>query len=231
MIQELAMDTDRAARYAVAPYTSPFLAIYDLWVIRLSNSFAWRCAAETMLSLYDEHLGRRHLEVGPGSGWYLANTTAASEQITLMDLNPTPMEFTSRRLADRDTTVDTVIGSVLEPVPASAGTQYDSIGMNFVLHCAPGGLDDKGIAFTHLGRILADDGVLFGSTILNRRPRTRFGRALSFAYRRIGAFNNDADDRAGLERALRESFRHFQIAEVGDVTLFRARRPRREVQP
>ncbi|MGY4102025.1 class I SAM-dependent methyltransferase [Nocardia sp. R16R-3T] len=225
----LVRDDVDAARAAVAPYTRPFLGVYDLWVIQFSNRFAWRCSPEVMLHLYNEHLGRRHLEVGPGSGWYLANAELPAEcSITLMDLNPTPLAYTRQRLeAAGDCVVSTVSGSVSEPVPEGAGYGFDSIALNFVLHCVPGSFAQKGVAFGHLAHVLADDGVLFGSTILNRRPSTLFGRALSLAYGQVGAFNNTDDDRAGLEASLAAAFKKFSIAEVGDVTLFTAQRPRR----
>uniref|UniRef100_UPI003F49697D class I SAM-dependent methyltransferase n=1 Tax=Nocardia suismassiliense TaxID=2077092 RepID=UPI003F49697D len=218
---------DQAAR-AVAPYTRPFLTIYDLWVIRLSNRYGWRCPAGVMLKMYRENLGARHLEIGPGSGWYLANTPVpATAAITLMDLNPAPLAYVRRRLEALGCEVRTVVGNVLEPVPAEAGSGFDSIGLNFVLHCVPGDFAAKGVAFTHLVRVLDDDGVLFGSTILDQRPSTLFGRALSAAYRRVGAFNNHGDTRPGLEAALAAAFRVYSITEVGDICLFTARQPRR----
>ncbi len=220
-----------AEHEAAAPYTRAFLTIYDAWVIRLSNRFAWQCNAKVMLDLYNQHLGHRHLEVGPGSGWYLANTTATPgpAHITLMDLNPTPLSFTARRIEAADRVVEPVCGSILDPVPAEAGTGYDSVGINFVLHCVPGDFATKGVAFRHLANALADDGVLFGSTILGRgrTPRTLFGRALTAVYRRVGAFNNRDDDRGDLETALKDSFGEYSVTDVGDVSLFTARRPRR----
>lgn len=221
-------DTKNEASRAAAPYTRPFLTLYDLWVIRLSNRFAWQCPAEVMLGLYNDNLGRRHLEVGPGSGWYLANTDlSATESITLMDLNPVPADFTARRLADSGCAVETVNGNVLEPVPGAAGGGFDSVGVNFLLHCVPGGFGEKGAAFRHLAKVLDDDGCLFGSTILAQTPPTMFGRLLYCAYGRVGAFNNGRDARPELEVALRAAFREYSIAEVGAVTLFVARRPRR----
>ncbi|MET8427837.1 class I SAM-dependent methyltransferase [Nocardia sp. NPDC004860] len=217
-----------AAQIAAEPYTPVFLAIYDVWVIKLSDRFAWRCPAERMLEPYDKLVGARHLEVGPGSGWYLVNTQLPADcAVTLLDLNPTPMEHTRRRLQGKAGRVETVTASVLEPVPAEAGSGYDSIGINFVFHCLPGSFAEKGVAFTHLAQVLADDGVLFGSTILNQRPATLFGLALTAAYSRAGAFNNGADDHAGLEAALTAAFADVELTDVGDVTLFTARQPRR----
>ena len=217
-----------AARVAAEPYKPAFLAVYDLWVIKLSDRFAWQCPAEVMLEPYNRFVGPRHLEVGPGSGWYLANAQMPSESvITLMDLNPDPLAHTRRRLEQDGREVHEVVGSVLDPVPDSAGTGFDSIGINFVLHCLPGDFSEKGVAFRHLARVLADDGTLFGSTILNQKPRTLFGRALTAAYSRVGAFNNAGDDRAGLESALESAFAEVELTDVGDVTLFTAGKPRR----
>ncbi|MEU3011737.1 class I SAM-dependent methyltransferase [Nocardia asteroides] len=222
------MARDDREHKATAPYTRAFLTVYDVWVIRLSNRFAWRCDAEVLLDLYNRHLGRRHLEVGPGSGWYLANAAGPNPvELTLTDLNPSPLAFTARRVQEAGRAVESVRGSVLEPVPAAAGRGYDSVGVNFVLHCVPGDFAAKGVAFRHLAEVLADDGVLFGSTILGQRPRTLFGRALSEIYCRVGAFNNRDDERGALERALGAAFDEFTVRDVGDVTLFTGRRPRR----
>lgn len=213
---------------AVAPYTAPFLSIYDMWVLQLSNRFAWRCPTQRMLGMYDTNIGARHLEVGPGSGWYLTHASFPVDrpQITLLDLNPTVLGFVERRLGDR-ADVAAVVGSVLEPVPAAAGDGYDSIGLNYVLHCVPGDFTEKGAALQHLARVLADDGVLFGSTVLGRdRPlKNLFGRALQEGYNRVGAFHNRGDDRDGLAAALGQAFADVQLRDVGDVTMFVARTP------
>ncbi|MBF6137742.1 class I SAM-dependent methyltransferase [Nocardia otitidiscaviarum] len=218
-----------AEQVAAEPYTPAFLAVYDWWVIRLSDRYAWRCPAEEMLKAYNAHLGHKHLEVGPGSGWFLANTSTITPDstVTLLDLNPTPLEHTRRRVQAKGCTVNTVTSSVLEPLPDTAGDGYDSVGINFVFHCLPGSFADKGVAFEYLARVLTDDGVLFGSTILNQRPATWFGRALTSAYTRAGAFNNAADDRPGLEAALRAAFTEVELTDIGDVTNFIARGPRR----
>nr|WP_280220346.1 class I SAM-dependent methyltransferase [Nocardia neocaledoniensis] len=182
-----------------------------------------------MLVRYHQHVGRHHLEVGPGSGWYLAHTTAPLDRVTLMDLNPSPLSYTARRLRRTGAVVATARGSVLEPVPTDAGSEFDSIGINFVLHCVPGDFAEKGVAFRHLAAVLADDGTLFGSTILGRDAPapTLFGRALSAGYSQVGAFNNADDDRVGLVDALRAAFDDVDLTDVGAVTLFAARSPRR----
>lgn len=224
---------DKQVQAGAAPYTTPFLTVYDLWVVKLSNSYAWRCDAKQMLDMYDAHISDRHLEVGPGSGWFLAHAEfpTPNPSVTLIDLNPNSTKFTERRL--RDAQVTTVTGSVLDPIPTEAGRDFASIGINYVLHCVPGNWDQKGVAFQNLAQVLADDGVLFGSTILGRdRPaKNLFGRALMAAYNRIGAFNNRDDDRRGLESALGAAFVDVELTDIGDVTLFIARQPKHAANP
>ncbi len=52
-------------------YTPLVLRVYDVFVLGLSNRFAWRCPSRTMLERYNRHVGRRHLDLGVGTGWFL----------------------------------------------------------------------------------------------------------------------------------------------------------------
>nr|WP_139347998.1 hypothetical protein [Nocardia donostiensis] len=112
-----------------------------------------------------------------------------------MGLNPVPLAYTCRRLEKSGCVVSAVAGSVLDPVPEAAGTGFNSIGLNLVMHCVPGTFAEKGVAFEHLARVLSDDGVLFGSTILGdvraqvsggRCPLRIRGSAPSIAVAMIG---------------------------------------------
>ena len=216
----------KAVRAGAAPYSKAFLNIYDVWVVHLSNDYAWRCGRDRFLELYSCNVGARHLEVGPGSGYYLANAKfGARAAITLMDLNANSLDHSKRRLAEYE--VSTIEGNILEPLPTQLGA-FDSIGVNYVLHCVPGAWPEKGVAFSHLARVLADDGVLFGSTILGPGvKRNLFAKALTETYNAVGAFHNRADDYDGLVKALDAAFAHVTVSMVGNVALFTARGPRR----
>ncbi|MCX5042515.1 class I SAM-dependent methyltransferase [Aldersonia sp. NBC_00410] len=208
---------------ASAPYTKLFLNVYDLWVVCLSNTVAWRCPAGTLLEHFNANVRLRHLEVGPGSGWLLAHADfpGPSADIVLLDLNPNSLEHTVRRLSDRHQ-VRTIEQNVLDPL-GDVGGPFESIGINYVLHCLPGGWVAKSAALKNLANKLSDDGVLFGSTVLgpgvNRNPA---GFALTELYNRIGAFHNRTDDHDGLVSALEASFTQVDSRIVGNVALFAA---------
>ncbi|MCJ0893934.1 class I SAM-dependent methyltransferase [Rhodococcus sp. ARC_M5] len=215
--------TAPSTRPGAAPYSKLFLAIYDLWVIRLSNDYGWRCNRKHFVDLYREHIGRRHLEVGPGSGWVLANIDLPSDiDLTLVDLNANSLEHTASRLDVSPTLIE---HDVMLPLPENVDT-FDSASINYVLHCLPGDWSTKSRALTNLADVLTPDGVLFGSTVIGVDQKyTTLGAALMFAYNRIGAFGNRCDDLPGLRQLLSERFEHVDVTMVGNVALIVAKNP------
>lgn len=208
-------------------YTPNLLRTYDAVVLGFSNRFLWRCPSRELLAHYDEHVGARHLDIGPGTGWFLDRCRFPVErpQITLIDGNPAPLAHTARRIARYQPT--TVCADILEPVALNAAT-YDSIALNYVLHCLPGTVSRKVAALGQLTRSLAPDGVVFGATILadgDGITHTRTSRRLMLAYNKRGIFGNTLDTRAALEDALAAHFADHKIRTRGAVVLFTARNP------
>lgn len=216
--------THNDARRGSRIYSKPVLATYDTLVVRLSNSLAWRCPSRLMLAQYNRLVGDRHLDVGPGTGWYLAHADIPrGTDLRLMDLNANSMEMTAARLSARGSIAAYEL-NVLDPLPPAVG-EFDSIGVNYLFHCVPGTWAEKGIAFTNLAEHLADGGVLFGATILGHGVRHNLGgRGLMALYNRLGIFHNRRDDAEGLRTALELSFDDVNIEVVGTVAVFSARR-------
>ncbi|QSE88046.1 class I SAM-dependent methyltransferase (plasmid) [Rhodococcus pseudokoreensis] len=226
----MSAEVTQAEKDGAKKYSPIVLSAYDTFVLQWSNTYAWRCPRERLLAHYDTHLGARHLDIGPGTGWYLHNATypTAAPEITLMDLNTNTMAMTTGRLADRAITPAVHTGSILAPIDPAVGV-FDSVAANFVFHCVPGTWPQKGVAFGHIARVVADDGVFFGSTILGTGVQHNlFGRALCALYNGpIKAFDNTADDEDGLRTALSAAFEDVEITVIGTVAVFAARRPRR----
>ena len=215
--------TAPSTRPGAAPYSKLFLAVYDLWVIRLSNDYGWRCNRRHFVDMYREHIGRRHLEVGPGSGWILANIDLPTDiDLTLVDLNANSLEHTTSRLHVSPTLI---AADVMQPLPENVGT-FDSVSINYVLHCLPGDWSTKSVALTNLADALSPDGVLFGSTVIGVDQKyTALGAALMFAYNKIGAFGNRRDDLPGLRQLLSDRFEQVEVTMEGNVALFVAKNP------
>jgi Methyltransferase domain len=205
-------------------YTPLVLRVYDLFVLGFSNRFAWRCPSETMLRRYERFVGRRHLELGVGTGWYLDRCTWPDEQpeITLLDLNENSLSLAARRLARY--APRTVRANVLDPLPLG-DARFESAAANYLLHCLPGPIESRAaVLAANVRPHLEPGGILFGATILGQGvAHTRIGRRLMRIYNAKGVFSNSGDDEAGLERGLASGLTDIEIEVVGAVALFAAR--------
>jgi hypothetical protein len=76
-----------------------------------------------------------------------------------MDLNLNALDFAARRIARYKP--ETYVRNVLEPIPFDA-MKFDSVGINYLLHCLPGSMDSKSAAFDHLKTVMNPGAVIFG---------------------------------------------------------------------
>ena len=207
-----------------AVYSRFVLACYDGFVLGFSARFAWRCRRAQMLEQYEELAGPRHLDVGVGTGWFLAHChwRGARPVVTLLDLNENSLHAAAGRIARLSPR--TVLGNVLEPVDLGAA-RFDSIGLNYLLHCLPGEIEAKAATVvSNLKPYLVPGGALFGSTIVGSGVRHNApGRFLMRIYNRKGIFSNRTDDAAGLERELARELHDVNVRVEGVTALFSAR--------
>ncbi|MGY0216888.1 class I SAM-dependent methyltransferase [Endozoicomonadaceae bacterium StTr2] len=205
-----------------AVYTRLLLRVYDLWVLFLSNRFIWKCPSSIQLAHYNRHIGASHLDVGVGTGYFLRHCKfpVADPRIGLIDLNPNSLAFTSRRI--RRYRPEYWRANVLEPLNIETAP-FDSIGLNYLFHCLPGTLKEKGVALDNLLPLLKPGGTVFGTTLLSggvfRTPRAR---ALMRFYNGKGIFSNEHDGLEQLEEILAARFSEYNVRVVGCVALFSA---------
>jgi 2-polyprenyl-3-methyl-5-hydroxy-6-metoxy-1,4-benzoquinol methylase len=206
-----------------AIYTKRVLKTYDFLVLGLSNRFIWKCPTQRIVEHYNKHITANHLDVGIGTGYFLDNCRFPSQspRIALLDINENTLDFASRRIARYKP--ETYLRNVLEPISIEAA-KFDSIGINYLLHCLPGSIEAKAAAFDHLKALMNPNAVLLGSTLLQGGvPRNWFAKRLMDVYNRKGIFSNRRDSLDGLKRALDQKFRDVSIEVVGCVALFSGR--------
>jgi hypothetical protein len=205
-----------------AVYSNSTLAIYDWLVLGVSNRFIWKCPTPELEAHYNRHLSANHLDVGVGTGYFLDRCRFPSPpRVALMDLNPGVLAFAARRIARYKP--ETYRRNVLEPIAIEQG-RFDSVGVNYLLHCIPGSIHSKAVAFDHLKALMNPNAVLFGSTLLQGGvPRSALAKRLMAVYNKKGIFANEQDDLEGLERALRSRFRDVSVQVVGCGALFSGR--------
>ena len=168
-------------------YNPALLAIYDVWVLKFMAPRVWRCPIPAGVSLYRQYMGRRHLDVGPGTGYFIEQAAPSFDsQITLLDPNSHVLKHVSKRLAAWAPAV--VEADVMKPLPVEG--QYDSAALSFVLHCLRGPMSNKATAIRNIADVLIADGVLFGGTVLGRQEsHTRSARAFLWAFNKEGGFD------------------------------------------
>jgi SAM-dependent methyltransferase len=206
-----------------AVYTKSMLNIYDWLVLKFSNRLIWRCPSRHILALYDRFVTANHLDVGVGTGYFLDHCRFpnAHPRLALLDLNPNCLEETSRRLARYRP--QSYRANVLEPVRLDI-PRFDSIGLNYLLHCLPGTIRTKGAVFLHLKALLNPGGVMFGSTLLSDGVhRGAAAKRLMALYNAKGIFTNEHDDLEGLKAALSEHLAGVHVEVVGCAALFSGR--------
>ena len=211
--------TAEQIRVGQAAFNEHSLKYYD-WLLELTCNRIWRCPIGATLELYRRHLSSNHLEVGVGTGYFLARSQFPNPnpRLALLDLNPHCLKHTGTRLAGLAPEV--YRANVLAPIELVVRC-FDSIAINYVLHCVPGVLPEKGVAFANLKPLLNSGGVLFGSTVLRQGVRCDWrARAFMRLYNARHVFCNRQDSLLGLRQALEENFRNVQVEVIGCVAQF-----------
>ena len=215
--------TNEQVNAGQAIYTRRTLAFYDLVVLGISNRFLWKCPTQRLVKQYNKLVTANHLDVGVGTGYFLdrCQFPSPTPRVALMDLNSETLEFCSQRISHYKP--ETYRQNILAPISLNTG-KFDSVGMNYLLHCLPGSIESKSIAFDNLKTLMNPNAVLFGSTLLQGDvQRNWFAKRLMAVYNERGIFSNQHDNLEGLKQALSKRFREVSVEVVGCVALFSGR--------
>lgn len=164
-------------------YTPLTLRLYDFWVLNITNTYGWRCPTNTvLLPFFQQNLNNNHLDVGVGTGYYLAESTVPpTTKVTLCDLNAHSLSAAEARFGREDTAC--LLHDIFKPLPTEE--RFESISMFYLLHCLPGPTSRKTAVFSTLKKNLTDDGVLYGATVLAKGVHHNWmGRVLMWWYNR-----------------------------------------------
>lgn len=201
-------------------YTKRTLAIYDVMILGFFSRMAWKCPSTRILQHYDDHVTANHLDIGVGTGYFLDRCRFETDapRVALMDLNVDCLEKARSRIARYDPEVYTA--NVLEPLTFDV-PGFDSVGMNYLLHCIPGSIAAKAVAFEHVKALVNPGGIVFGATLLHDGvPRNRLARQVMARNNRHGIFSNTDDSLEGLRAALEEHLTDSAVEVVGCVGIF-----------
>ena len=218
------MASDDPAYKGQSGYNPFMLAIYDPWVLGFMSRAVWHLPIAPVVERYRANLGHRHLDVGPGTGYFIRKAAPPSDiEITLLDPNPHVLRCASKRLAAFHPV--TVQADVMKPLPVAG--PFDSAALSFVLHCLRGPDEKKAIAVKNIADVLTPGGVLFGGTVVGTdEEHSRSARAFLRAANKEGGFDNLGDTVDGVHQMLSASFRGVQVEKIGSAAMFTAVGPR-----
>lgn len=217
------MESSSASYDGQKVYKPWLLNIYDFYVLWFSNRFLWKCPSKHLSAAYQRYGSKHHLDIGVGSGYFLEKwlekQDAPLSRITLLDLNMNSLTFTRDRLAKFTVPLTIQQGDILQKLYLK--DKFDSIAINYLLHCLPGSMPEKAPVFENIKNLLKPQGVCFGATIINDYQNA-LAKKVARAYNRRGIFSNCDDTYEGLEALLKQFFKTVKIQQVGSVVLFAA---------
>ena len=218
------MDASDPAFKGQRDFTPLMLRFYDPFVLSFSARWIWNCPVERLVENYRWHIRPNHLDVGPGTGYFLGHAgLERGSRITILDPNLEVLRHAAARLDGYDVTA--VEADVLKPLPVHG--PFGSVGMNLVLHCLPGPMARKSAAIRHVAGVLHPDGLFFGSTVLGEHGHHGWAarRMLDF-YNRRGSFDNRTDTEDNLRQVLDASFEHIEFEVIGSIAIWFAMGPK-----
>ena len=196
------------------------LAIYDLILYGFISKYAWGASLQKLDTHYLQNARSNHLEVGVGTGYLLNRIHFSNPQprLALMDMRVACLEKTKKKVARFSPEI--YIQNLLEPLTQPI-SPFDSISINYVLHCIPGDINQKCQALLTLKPLLHSGGVLFGTTVLSKGvTKNKLATSFMWLLNAIGVFNNRHDNAAQLETFLRTHFDVLKFEVVGVTAFF-----------
>ena len=216
------LDAEKKAQQSIRIYNRLSLYFYDIYVHGFVAPSIFKCKTANILDLYRQNTSSQHLEAGVGTAYLLMKSRVLDKihNLAILDMNKDCLAFSRQKLKEVNPQLFQV--NLLESF-AGHDMYYDSIAINYVLHCIPGNFTEKAVVFSNLKAHMSSKGILFGSTVLFPDPATsRFAHRLVSIYNQSGVFNNRQDDEAGLLQALRANFSQVECRQIGDIAIFRA---------
>jgi len=214
-IESEADRTNISQRY----FNTVMISMYDFLVYRVVSQYIWGCSNALLIQRYQHYVSPHHLEVGVGTGYLVDKSDANISRLDLMDLSRACLRKSSKRLHRYYPSV--IRHNVLEK-PLEEDKRYDSIGINYVMHCVAGDFTDKTIVFGNLKKLLTNRGVIFGATVLKTDQSSTRAKTFMRFLNLIGIFNNANDKYDDLKYELEKHFRHVNIfiSDHSSVALF-----------
>ena len=191
----------------------------NTWIFDLDNTLY--SADSGIFQQVHELMGKfvsNHLEIGPGSGYFLypQNHCKNIKNLKLMDINKPILNSSLQNLTKYYNNIEIYHHNIFEQEIKLPNVE--SVGINYVLHCVPGKLEDK---FNNLLNNLPNSINIFGSTVINDNDKqTLISKTELLFLNQYQIFNNKLDYSNNLINFLKYNNLDHQTKIIGNVLLF-----------
>lgn len=196
--------------------------LYDVVLYGFITPFFWKCPTTILMDNYVDNVSSNHLEIGVGSAYFLDNTLSEEfkPRLALMDLNTNCLNKAAKKLQIYRPEI--YHQNILDPIDSNIA-KFDSIGMNYVLHCVEGSFKKKTHALQHIKSLLNTGGVFYGATLLNGGvSRSWLARCLMRLLNALCIFSNNNDNLTDFCLAMQASFDQVEVRVQGCAVIFKA---------
>ena len=187
---------------------------YDYFVNNLNCKYVWKCNQNIIKHLYKNNLSKNHIEIGPGTGYFLKQNQFDS--LYLLDINNDILNDSFKNLKNNSKKIVKINKNIFNKNNQLKINNVNSIGLSYVLHCVPNTLD---ISLNYLVNNLNKKNVtLFGSTVIPTNTNFLASSELYFL-NKLGIFNNLNHNLEQLKN-FSKNYDH-EINVVGNVLVFK----------
>ena len=193
------------------------LKFYDFMVNDINCRYAWRCHKKNIFENYRNNIKTHHLEIGPGTGYFLKYNSNI-KKLYLMDINNDTLNFTKKNMLEYCNNITTINHNIFEN--RYHINNINSIGINYELHCVPGKLEnniDKLVTNLNSNNKLS----FFGATVLNdNNLQTYLSKTELKLLNNYGIFNNSEDYSYNLINYFQYNNFDYKFNIIGNVIIF-----------
>ena len=192
------------------------LKFYDYLVNDINCKYAWRCHKDNIFENYKKNIRNNHLEIGPGTGYFLKNNYDINK-LYLMDINNDTLKFSMNNLKS-EYKVKTINHNIFKRKLMIE--DLESVGLNYVLHCVPGKLENK--IDSLLNNLESKNKInFFGATVVsNKHLQNNLSSIELYFLNKYGIFNNQNDFSRNLINYFEFNKIKFNHKLIGNVLVF-----------
>ena len=196
------------------------IQIYDKLVNEINCEKVWGCSKKYIINNYNKNIDINHLEIGPGTGYFLKkqNLDVDLNKLTLVDINSKILNYSKNNLQLDYSNID-VLSHNLFSCKIPSNVTFNSVGINYVLHCVPGNLQTK------LDKLICNLGNnkynLFGASVICDPININLIAEYELEFLNMfGIFNNNYDTYEELNEYLINRKLNFSLKREGYVAIF-----------